>query len=83
MKTPIVPAIAALLLTAPPHHAERIRDALKAAGIPCTDIGDVLAGGPQVLQRTPNGFTHYPWPERDSVARLFETRTANSGGEAE
>lgn len=68
-------ASGALLLTVPAADAGGVREALCAEQIPCTDIGEVLEGGPQVLQRTRNGWEPYPWPERDAVARIFEAST--------
>ena len=49
------------------------RDALDAAAIPCTIMGDVQTGAPRVLQRIPAGWGHLRWPSRDAVARIFET----------
>jgi hydrogenase maturation factor len=66
-------ASGALLLTAPPEDADRIQAALAGEGIPCTAIGDVAGGEPQVLQRTAEGWVHYAWPARDSLAKVFET----------
>jgi hydrogenase maturation factor len=66
-------ASGALLLTAPPEDAAEIGTALGRADILCTDIGEVAEGGPQVLELGSRGWVHYPWPERDSMARVFET----------
>jgi hydrogenase expression/formation protein HypE len=74
-------ASGALLLTAPPEDAERIRAALTAAGIPCTGIGDVAEGDPQVLQPKAEGWVHYPWPKRDSMAKVFETTPLDQGAD--
>jgi len=74
-------ASGSLLLTAPPGDAERIRRALAEANIPCTDIGEVDEGDPLVLQRIGEGWALYPWPVRDSMAKLFETTPAGQGAE--
>ena len=59
-------------LTAPLEDAAGIREALMAADIPCTEIGDVVEGDPQVLQKTAKGWSHHSWPERGAVAELFD-----------
>ena len=65
-------ASGALLFTAPPGDAERIRETLAAAAIPCTLIGDVKEGDPRVLRKISGGWDDAPWPARDAVARIFE-----------
>ena len=65
-------ASGALLLTAPPDEAPKICRALDSEGIPCTQIGVVEKGPPQVLQITTIGSIHLPRPPRDEIARLFE-----------
>lgn len=76
-------ASGALLLTAPPRDAEDIAAALAASGIPCTDIGEVTAGSTAVLARTGASWTLYPWPERDALARIFDTPPAGRRGPVE
>jgi len=66
-------ASGALLITAPAGDAPRIRQALAAAGIPCHEIGEVRDGPPAVYRRTENGEERLAWPERDGVARVFES----------
>ena len=66
-------ASGALLLAAPTPDAEPIRAALEQKGIPCTEIGEVTDGPPRVLQRTRSGWEPYPLPERDGLARVFES----------
>lgn len=65
-------ASGALLLTAAPEDAAAICTALAAAGIPCTDIGEVAQGPAAVLARGEKGWTPYPRPARDALARLFD-----------
>lgn len=65
-------ASGALLLTAPHEDAPRIRRALDAQGILCTDIGSVEPGPVAVWQSTPLGRRPLPRPERDAIAKVFE-----------
>jgi hydrogenase maturation factor len=67
-------ASGALLLTAPAPDAEAICDALEQEGIPCTEIGDVIEGPPQVLQRSGSGWEPCTLPERDGLAAVFESK---------
>ncbi len=83
-------ASGALLLTAPPPDAKHIRAVLEQEGILCTEIGEVTEGPPRVVQRTRSGWAPYPLPERDSLARVFnsapeakgwkQSRTPRTGG---
>ena len=66
-------ASGALLITAPPRDAERIRERLEQKGIACTDIGDVAEGPSRLLHATPSGWEPYPLPARDSLAQVFES----------
>jgi len=66
-------ASGALLIAAPPGDAPRIRRALGDAGIPCHEIGEVGDGPPAVYRRTASGEACLAWPERDGVARVFES----------
>ena len=66
-------ASGSLLLTAPSRDVELICPALEEQGIPCTEIGEVTEGPPRVLQRTRSGWEPYPLPERDGLARVFES----------
>jgi hydrogenase expression/formation protein HypE len=72
-------ASGALLLTASGPDAEAIRGALEQEGIPCTEIGEVTEGPPRVLQRTRSGWEPYPLPERDGLARVFESEQNATG----
>lgn len=64
-------ASGALLLTAPPNEALKIRNALEAAGLTCADIGEVREGPAQVWEyREKQVLTP---PARDEIARLFNT----------
>jgi len=72
-------ASGALLLTAPAKDAGRIRVALEQDGIPCTEIGEVTAGPPQVLQFGGLLSEPYPLPERDGLARVFESAPETKG----
>jgi len=66
-------ASGALLLTAPESDAARIRVAVEAEGITCREIGRVEEGEAAVLRAMPGGRQPCPQPERDEIARLFET----------
>jgi hydrogenase expression/formation protein HypE len=72
-------ASGALLLTAPPAEAEPICAAIEQEGIPCTEIGEVTEGPPQVLRRTRSVWVPYPLPERDGLARVFESAPEAQG----
>jgi hydrogenase maturation factor len=72
-------ASGALLLTAPAPDAGRIRTALVSEGIPCTEIGEVIEGPPQVLQSEGSGWRPSPLPERDGLAQVFEPSPGSKG----
>jgi phosphohistidine phosphatase SixA len=72
-------ASGALLLTAPAPVAGRIRAALEQECIPCTEIGKVTAGPPQVLQFDGSGWESSPLPERDGLAQVFESVPETKG----
>lgn len=61
----------ALLLTAPPSDAEKIRRAWEAQGILCAEIGEVKEGSPEVWEVSGQGRQILRRPERDEIARLF------------
>ena len=67
-------ASGALLITTPAGDTARISLALEDAGIPCHEIGEVRDGPPAVYRRTQSGEEHLAWPERDGVARVFESQ---------
>jgi hydrogenase expression/formation protein HypE len=66
-------ASGALLLTAPPGDAGRIRAALASADIACVDIGEVVAGPASVCRLTSEGCQPVERPGRDEIARLLES----------
>lgn len=75
-------ASGALLLTVDRNDGEKIINALVEAGIPCTRIGEVIAGPPLVVvvdeagdeDSTMAGGPHLlPWPQRDEIGKAFET----------
>jgi len=66
-------ASGALLIAAPAGDAARIRVALEDSAIPCHEIGEVRDGPPAVYRRTESGEERLAWPERDGVARVFES----------
>jgi thiamin-phosphate kinase len=66
-------ASGALLLAARPEDAASIQRAVEEAGILCAEIGAVEPGPPAVWSYTSTGRTPLPRPERDEIARLFET----------
>jgi hydrogenase maturation factor len=66
-------ASGALLLTAAPEHAGRIAEALPDQGIACREIGWVEAGPAAVWNSLSEGRTLVTRPERDEVARAFES----------
>jgi hydrogenase expression/formation protein HypE len=74
-------ASGALLLTAPAPDADRIRAALEQEGIPCTEIGEVTEGPPQVLQFGGSRSEPYPLPERDGLAQVLASSPDSKGAE--
>lgn len=66
-------ASGALLLTCASDQANRIRQAILDAGIPCIEIGTVLPGPPEVREiESGKPPRILPYPQRDEIARLFE-----------
>lgn len=65
-------ASGALLLTAPPEDALKIRAALQTSGIPCAEIGYAEDGPPAAWQVTQGVRSPLPRPARDEIARLFD-----------
>ncbi len=65
-------ASGALLLTVQAEDGDRICSAIEKEGIPCSIIGRVETGPPEVWQTTPQGRSLLPRPERDELARIFE-----------
>lgn len=66
-------ASGALLLTCPPGDALLVCKALQAEGIHCVEIGNIEAGPPQVWQEISETRTLLPYPQRDEIARVFES----------
>lgn len=66
-------ASGALLLSCPDSDARRIRQAVEEAGITCCDIGSVEEGPSEMLRAGSGAPQPCPLPERDEIARLFET----------
>jgi hydrogenase maturation factor len=68
-------ASGSLLLAAVKDDSDGICEAIRKAGISCTDIGEVIseAGEPTVWDCTEDGeIIPLPRPPRDAIARLFE-----------
>lgn len=63
----------ALLLTVPEPDHVQVCQALQEQGIPCTTIGRVEAGPPGVWGLSPEGLQPLARPERDELARLFDS----------
>ena len=66
-------ASGALLLTAPAEDAERICAALETEGIACAEIGFVESGPATVWRNTGTGREAHPRPERDAIAKVFDS----------
>jgi len=64
-------ASGALLVTAAPEESARMAEALMAAGIGATIIGQVVDGPPVVRMKTADGLLPLPTFERDELAPLF------------
>jgi hydrogenase maturation factor len=63
----------ALLMAVPEPDHSRICRALRKQGIPCTVIGRVEPGPPGVWNDSTAGLLRLPRPERDEIARLFDS----------
>jgi hydrogenase maturation factor len=66
-------ASGALLLTTPPDQVSEICQALEMEGIPCNEIGKVENGKAQVWIEKHGKRELLPYPERDEIARLFDS----------
>jgi len=66
-------ASGALLLTTPPDQVSQICRALEMEGIKCTEIGKVENGKAQVWIEKHGKRELLPYPERDEIARLFDS----------
>jgi hydrogenase maturation factor len=67
-------ASGALLLTTPPDKVELLLRALDAEDVPCTEIGWVESGPAQVWIQMDGNRELLHYPDRDEVARLFESK---------
>jgi hydrogenase expression/formation protein HypE len=67
-----VMASGALLVAAAPNESAQMVDALTAAGIDASIIGQVVDGPPAVQLKTVGGLVPMATFERDELARLFE-----------
>jgi len=65
----------ALLLAVPEPEQAQICRAIRQQGIACTQIGRVTPGPAGVWHHTPAGLRPLPRPDRDEIARLFESQT--------
>lgn len=66
-------ASGALLLSTTPDDAPKICQALEIEGIICAEIGGVESGSAQVWKITAQGREQMPRPERDEIARVFDS----------
>ena len=66
-------ASGALLLAVPPDQVIRVRQAMELEDILCSEIGVVESGAAQVWVNTNGERTLLPYPERDELARLFDS----------
>ncbi len=67
-------ASGALLITTPANQAAPICQALEMEGLSCTEIGKVERGNGKVWFDTGGKPGLLPYPERDEIARVFESR---------
>lgn len=65
----------ALLITTPPEESTKICSGLKTAEIICTEIGWVESGPVTVKEVLGSSTRTLKRPERDEIARVFETRS--------
>lgn len=70
-------ASGALLLAVAAEDASGICSALVDTGIACAHIGEILEEPPGVWQLSEEGRRAVAWPERDEIARLYETRDSS------
>ena len=66
-------ASGALLLSTPNDQSGKICQALADEGIPCHEIGKVESGKGEVWVELGGKRNQLPYPERDEIARLFES----------
>jgi hydrogenase maturation factor len=66
-------ASGALLLTTPAEDVEGICAALEKEGISCAEIGWVESGPSMVWRNTGMGREAHPRPERDAIAKVFDS----------
>ncbi|NMB89513.1 MAG: AIR synthase [Chloroflexi bacterium] len=66
-------ASGALLLAVDPGAQQAVCRALENAGIPCMVIGRAEAGPAMVWRATASGWLPLALPERDEIARLYES----------
>jgi hydrogenase maturation factor len=66
-------ASGALLIAVSPEDADQVRQAIQVGGIPCTEIGEIQPGPVSVRVHTGEYSHELHRPERDAVARLFDT----------
>ncbi|KPK10921.1 MAG: hypothetical protein AMJ56_06970, partial [Anaerolineae bacterium SG8_19] len=65
----------ALLITTPPEESTKICSGLKTAELICTEIGWVESGPVTVKEVLGSSTRTLKRPERDEIARVFETRS--------
>ncbi len=67
-------ASGALLLCLPADEAGRVCSALERESLACQVVGEVIeAGEPEVVIHDQDGTSQLPLPDRDEIAKLFET----------
>ena len=66
-------ASGALLITCAPDQANKVQYSIQAEGIPCEEIGKILAG-PSMVWEIASGEVRRPllYPARDEIARVYE-----------
>ena len=65
-------ASGALLMVVPPEESLNIQEALRNAGIPCTEIGNVREGITEVRLLHPAGSLPMPRYDQDEITRAFQ-----------
>ncbi|GBC83533.1 Hydrogenase expression/formation protein HypE [bacterium HR10] len=74
-------ASGALLIVAPPDQCSRIGDALRSEGIEVAEIGEVRERAYGLKLEVDGEPIELTFPERDEIARVFETIPSEPGGE--
>ena len=60
-----------MLMCVAPEDADRVADAVRATGVECTDIGEMLEDADRVVLETEDGEQPMPTYHNDEISKLF------------